>query len=137
MPTTQIPKVTSGFLTLYETFASKEANGLAKKHRTAMACRDLEDCLAIGVTLYRQITDLDREWRLAWARGTAKATKAQVAFLEGLFSRWLAASKRYVAPLEWCQSQNFAGGVEHAQEWRECYEEALAAENEELATAGS
>ena len=133
MPAFTTPRVTSGFLTLYENYAEEESTSLVKKHGDAMLCRDLEDCLAMGVALYRQITDLDRQWRLQWARGQAKPTKAQIAFLEGLFLRWLAASKQYVTPLEWCQSQNFVGGVEHAREWTACYEEALAAEAEELA----
>ena len=83
--------------------------------RGALACRDLEDRLRVGLYLYEQFDAEDREWRLAMARG-AKYDRAREARIERQFAWWLRPClliEKRIAHFE-------AGGtkVEHAAEFR-------------------
>ncbi len=132
MPAAIVSRVTQAHLGLYVAHAAEEESALARKHKAAMFCRDVEDCMAFGVTVYRQLTELDTQVRLQWARGERKASKRDVASLERAFALWLKASDQLHKCVTWCEAA--FGDLDHGQEWLECYREAKsAAEEEELA----
>ncbi len=89
-----------------------------REHRDAMACRDLEDTIAVGVGLGRVLLRLDDNWRDRVFRGTEEYTPEYDRLLQGFFRIWLQVTEdilRCVPPFE----ERF-GAVSGADEAREC-----------------
>ncbi len=58
-------------------------------HQAAMACRDLEDTIAVGVSVFRLLRRVDDSWRERVFRGTEDYAAEDDRWLQGLFRNWL------------------------------------------------
>ncbi|HET6878859.1 MAG TPA: hypothetical protein VFI31_01815 [Pirellulales bacterium] len=101
-------------LHLYQQQAMQEE--WKSEHETAMRCRDLEEFIGIGLSLFKLMKERSHTVQDAMARGSM-ACNAEVtqAFLEG-YREWLKPCAAVESAIRWFESRNYQ--VEKAEEFR-------------------
>ncbi len=96
----------------------REAIALWKPEDTeeAMACRDLEDLLRVGIYTYEQFDAEDRRYRLEVARGEAKYSREKDDQIEANFAWWLAPCESVEKIIKRIERRGFK--VENADKFR-------------------
>src|SRR5688572_10091585 len=89
-----------------------------RDHNEAMACRDVEDTLAVGISLFHLLERAERSWRDRVFRGAEDYSGEQDEAIQGLYRAWLqvSAEVRDAVP----DFENRFGSVDGAAEFREC-----------------
>ncbi len=95
-----------------------------RDHDEAMACRDLEQALSLGISLYDLLTTADESARLAEATGVADYTTEMVDAFDLLFDRWLEPCECIRSQIEDFEKSGFT--VERSAEFIKCVDATLA-----------
>jgi hypothetical protein len=93
-------------------------------HRAAMACRDVEDTLAVGVAVFRLLRRVEDSWRERVFRGSEDFAEEDDRWVQGSFRGWLQVTEDVLNALPTLE-QRF-GSVDGADELRECAGQARA-----------
>ena len=94
--------------------------GLTERHKEAMACRDLESILGVGVLCYQDVRKRHGQW---FAQVDNKSFPYQIEDAERFadeFSKWKSTTEFWLPIIEHFKRQGYQ--VEHAGLIRECYE---------------
>ncbi len=69
-------------------------------HDAAMACRDVEDCLEIGICLYRRIVEIESRNQELALSGRLPDVEACLKEVDDLYRMWHGASRKWLADIE-------------------------------------
>jgi len=97
------------------------ADSLMDRHREAMACRDLESFLGVGVLLYRQLSSQHKEW---FAKVESKAipySADDAQLLADKFQEWKKATEFWIQAIDRFENNGYE--VEYAARIRGFYSE--------------
>lgn len=92
-----------------------------KDHAAAMACRDWEDAIAIGINIFHMLQEREQSWRDQVFRGVLLFSEEDDRDHKGRFANWLATTKEILAETLPELEKRF-GTVEGAGELRRCFE---------------
>lgn len=101
--------------------SSLYADPLIEQHKEAMACRDLETVLGVGVLLFRQLSAKHKEW---FTKAESKAIPYDVDTAQALadeFKEWKTATEFWLTVIAHFEGQDYE--VDHAGRIREYYEQ--------------
>src|SRR5947207_1875532 len=87
-------------------------------HRAAMACRDLEDTISVGVALFRLLVRAEDSWRERVFRGIEECSDEDDRWVQGLFRLWLQVTEDVLDALPTLEHR--FSSVDGANELREC-----------------
>jgi len=99
----------------------RHAQPWKEAHHAAMECRDLEELLAFGAFLFRQISRVDEQWHERLFRGELCHNPDMDRDIHDLYRAWAVPSEACVAQIEHFEAGGFT--VEGAKEFRECVAE--------------
>ncbi len=92
-----------------------------RDHTQAMACRDWEDAIAIGVNIFRMLQEREQSWREQVFRGTLAYSEDDNLDHQGRFADWLNTTREVLADILPELEKSF-GAVGGAKELRRCAE---------------
>jgi hypothetical protein len=90
-------------------------------HKQAMACRDWEDAIAVGINIFRMLAEREQAWREQVFRGVTDFTADDNLDHQARFGSWLATTKDVLAGALPELEKRF-GIVQGAVELRRCVE---------------
>jgi hypothetical protein len=91
-------------------------------HQAAMECRDVEDTIAVGISVFQLLVQRQDSWRERVFRGTEEFSEEQNQFVLSLFRLWLRITDEVLTALPPLEEQ--FGSVERVGELRECASQA-------------
>jgi hypothetical protein len=94
-----------------------------KDHAEAMACRDWEDAIAIGINIFHMLQEREQSWREQVFRGVLTFSEDDNLDHRGRFADWLDTTREVLAETLPNLEKHF-GAVEGAGELRRCAERA-------------
>ncbi|HEX5273093.1 MAG TPA: hypothetical protein VFW33_21500 [Gemmataceae bacterium] len=89
-------------------------------HQAAMACRDWEDTVLVGISLFRLMREREETWRERVFRGSQEYAEAHNESVQSFYRDWLRMTDDLLTRLPALEKQ--FGTVEHADELRRCAE---------------
>jgi hypothetical protein len=92
-----------------------------KDHTQAMACRDWEDAIAVGINIFRMLREREQSWRDQVFRGALAFSEDDNLDHQGRFADWLDTTRGVLATTLPELEKRF-GAVEGAEELRQCFE---------------
>jgi hypothetical protein len=92
-----------------------------RDHTQAMACRDWEDAIAVGINIFRMLAEREQAWRDHVFRGTTDFSEKDNLDHQARFANWLATTKEVLEQVLPELEKGF-GKVEGAPELRRCLE---------------
>jgi hypothetical protein len=92
-----------------------------KDYAEAMACRDWEDAIAIGINIFHMLQEREQSWREQVFRGVLPLSEEDDFDHRGRFADWLDTTKEVLAETLPELEKRF-GAVEGADELRRCAE---------------
>ncbi len=90
-------------------------------HSEAMACRDWEDAIAVGISIFRMIREREQAWRDQVFRGVIPCSEDDYFDHLGRFASWLDTTNEVLAQILPELEKRF-GAVEGSTELRACAE---------------
>ncbi|HYV37982.1 MAG TPA: hypothetical protein VE988_20015 [Gemmataceae bacterium] len=90
-----------------------------KRHAEAMACRDWEDAIAVGINIFHMLREREQAWRDQVFRGIVPFALEDNQDHQGRFRNWLATTRDVLAD-SLPQLESRFGTVEGAAKLREC-----------------
>jgi len=103
---------------------SRRAEGWQADHAEAMACKNLEDLLLLGVSLSFSIDLIDVHWRDAMMAGRTPYSSSDEEEIMGFYRTWLVPSDRMLASIALMEAAGFE--VNLADQFRRACREAKA-----------
>lgn len=94
-----------------------------RDHSEAMACRDWEDAIAVGINIFHMIRDREQAWRDQVFRGVMPFSEEDNLDHLGRFAEWLDTTRKVLAETLPRLEERF-GTIEGAAELRACAQEA-------------
>ncbi|MBI1913361.1 MAG: hypothetical protein HYS12_01175 [Planctomycetes bacterium] len=91
-------------------------------HQAALACRDVEDTTAVGISVFQLLAQREDSWRDRVFRGVEEFFEEENQFVLSLFRDWLAITEEVLAGLPPFEGQ--FGSIERADKLRGCAAEA-------------
>ncbi len=91
-------------------------------HQAALACREWEDTIVVGISLFRLLREREDTWRERVFRGVEEYAEADDQSVQASFRDWLRMTEELLTRLPALEKQ--FGTVERAEELRRCVEEA-------------
>jgi hypothetical protein len=88
-------------------------------HDDAMACRDWEDAIAVGTSVFRMLVDREQSWRDQVFRGVIPSREEDNKKHQGRFTLWLQTTKKVLQDTLPALEKEF-GAVEGAELLRQC-----------------
>jgi hypothetical protein len=88
------------------------------EHDEAMACRDLEDTISVGIALFRLLERFEDSWRERVFRGAEAYSEEEDRSVQGSFRAWLQVTEDVLNAVP-ALEQRF-GSVDGSGELREC-----------------
>jgi len=89
-------------------------------HSAAMACRDWEDAIAIGINIFHMLQEREQSWRDQVFRGTLPFSKEDDLDHQGRYTDWLDTTKEVLATILPELETRF-GTIKGAGELRRCF----------------
>lgn len=102
---------------------SEQAERWKLDHDEAMACRDLEQLLVMGLMLAFSIDMIDTNWRTAMLADQVEYDLAEEEEIRGRYRAWLAPAADILGRIEAMEAKGFA--VKWADEFRRAHREAV------------
>jgi hypothetical protein len=96
-----------------------------KDHDAAMACRDWEDAIAVGINIFQMLREREQSWRDQVFRGVLPYSEEDNLDQQRRFGDWLRTTREVLTETLPRLEQRF-GTVEGATELRACAEQAEA-----------
>lgn len=94
-----------------------------RDHDAAMACRDWEDAIAVGINIFHMLREREQTWRDQVFRGVLAYSEDDNLDQQSRFATWLDTTKQVLAETLPALEQRF-GRVEAAADLRQCAETA-------------
>ena len=89
-----------------------------------MACRAMEDTLAVGIAVFRLLRDVEDSWRERVFRGTEEFSEEDDRWGQGLFRGWLQVTEDVLNAVSTLERR--FGSLDGASQLRECAAQAHA-----------
>lgn len=100
----------------------EEVEQWRQDHAAAMSCRDLEDTLAFGLSLWQQLTTAEARWYASIEAGEAPFSEAEETAFAKLYALWLIPCDRLLGEAQQLEESGFH--VDRADEFRDALEQA-------------
>ncbi|HEY7425515.1 MAG TPA: hypothetical protein VH682_14890 [Gemmataceae bacterium] len=89
-----------------------------RDHRAAMACRDLEDTISVGIAIFHLLKRAEDLWRDRVFRGVEEFADEDDRWMQSLFRSWLHVTEDVLKAVPDLEAR--FGSVDGAEELREC-----------------